>query len=483
MKNSIEYDFRCKKVKMSDAILFLFAVVLLPAQLLSFSGRSDKQTTLVFPSFLHTYGIRKATKTHLLLYTRNRVKVQNPQGITVTRLQSWDDPKSKKDDDEVTGYGVNSGANMIVYNTSVKSLGFYGFKKRGNEALNQPLGIAANALGDVYVADTGNDRIVRLFNPKKKLQFVQGIGGRGPLPGQFNQPHDVALDADNFVYITDTANHRVQVLRADNQLHAWFGKAGVDAGQFWHPTGIAVTNGREKWSHFKDRFIVVIDLDGTRIQKFTLDGQFVKAVSLQDFGFKTGKLMYLALDYYSQIWATDFENGCVHKFDRNLNYLTTFGKEGIGDREFEQPRGIAIYKRFGQVFIAEKESAQYYWIGTDIKNVAASFDSAKKLIRIDFFLTEPSFVSLDVEKSHPKIESAILEKFQFSSGKQSVYLDGGMKRIPNFILKRFDILNTEKNENILPVPLGNYSFHLKIEPTYSSYKYFSKKVETTLLVE
>lgn len=478
-----KYDFRCNKIKMRNAVLLLFAVVLLPTQLLSFSRKSDKQTTLVFPSFLHTYGIRKATKTHLLLYTRNRVKVRNPQGLAVTRLQSWDDPKSKKDDDEVTGYGVNSGANMIVYNTSIKSLGFYGLKKKGQEALNHPLGIAANALGDVYVADTGNDRIMRLFNPKKKLQFVQGIGGKGALPGQFNQPHDVALDADNFVYITDTANHRVQVLRADNQLHSWFGKAGVEAGQFWHPTGIAVTNGHEKWSHFKDRFIVVIDLDGTRIQKFTLDGKFVKAVSLQDFGFKTGKLMYLALDYYSQIWATDFVNGCVHKFDRNLNYLTTFGKEGTGDREFEQPRGIAIYKRFGQVFIAEKESAQYYWIGTDIKNVAASFDSAKKLIRLDFFLTEPSFVSLEVEKSHHKIEKTIMEKVKFSSGKQSVYLDGGMKRIPTFMVKKVYMANLVRKENGSPVQPGNYTFHLKIEPTYSSYKYFSKKVETTLLVE
>jgi len=468
-------------MKMNLKLVVLAVIV--PAQLLSLPVKDDKQTTLVYPTFLHTYGIRKATKTHLMLYTRNRVRVRNPQGIAITRLTSWDDPKTKKDDDQVTGYGVNSDENLIVYNTSMKSLGFYGRREKGARALNRPRGIAANARGDVYVADTGNNRIVRLFNPKKKLTFVRAIGGKGALPGFFQQPHDVALDSDNFVYITDYGNHRVQILRPDDQLHLWFGKQGVEDSHLWHPTGIAVTNGREKWSYYKDRFIVVVDLDGSRIQKFTLKGEFIKAVRLQDFGFTQGKLMYLALDYYSQIWVTDFVNGCVHKFDRNLNYLTSFGKEGTGDREFLQPRGIAIYKRFGQVFVAEKESAQYYWIGTDIQDLNATVAVGGQVIKLSFGLTEPSYVTLTLEESPDGRKATVFEKVKLFTQPQTIYLDGDWKRIPKILVENLQLENTISRAKITPVTPGMYKFKLKIEPTYSSYKYFSKEVEVQVVVE
>ncbi|MFQ6115140.1 MAG: NHL repeat-containing protein, partial [bacterium] len=316
-------------------------------------------TTLVFPSFLHTMGIRKATKTHLMIYTRNKVKVRDPQGLAVVRLKSWDDPNNKKDDDEVTGYGINSGENVIVYNKSMTSLGIYGVNEKRERALKNPTGVAANEIGDVYVADTGNHRIVRFFNPKKNLKFVRGIGGRGALPGQFESPQGVALDSHGMVYVSDTGNHRIQILRPDDVLHLWFGDQGVEDGELWHPTGIAVTDGGQKWSYYKDSFIALIDLDHTRVQKFTLDGKFMKATRLKDFGFSTGHLAYLAMDYYSNIWVTDTANHCIHKFDRNLDYLTSFGRKGTGDKEFMEPRGFAIYKRFGQVFVAENESAQY----------------------------------------------------------------------------------------------------------------------------
>ncbi len=55
--------------------------LLLPLNLLAFGGKKYDPTTLVYPSFLHTMGIRKATKMHLMIYTANRVKVKNPQGL------------------------------------------------------------------------------------------------------------------------------------------------------------------------------------------------------------------------------------------------------------------------------------------------------------------------------------------------------------------------------------------------------------------
>ena len=449
-----------------------------------FAGLGEKTydpTTLVYPAFLHTMGIRKATKTHLAIYTKNKVKVRDPQGIAVARLLSWEKPNDPNDDDEVTGYGVNSGENLVVYNTSMTALGFYGLNEKGERALSAPRGVAANEWGDVYVADTGNHRVVRFKNPARNLTFIKAIGGYGATPGLFNSPFGVAMDGSGRVYITDTNNHRIQVLRADDILDFWFGKQGVNDGELWHPAGISVTDRDQSWSYYKDEFIAVIDLDNTRVQKFSLAGKFQEAIRLSDFGYASGQLAYLAIDYYSNIWVTDISNHCLHKFDRNLNYLTTLGRKGSGDKEFMEPRGIAIYRRFGQVFVAEKESAQYFWVGTDIFNFETSWRPQLGVIQIDFFLTEPSFLTLSLVTPREQNLIEIFAKKQYFSGNHKIFL------APNLETGSISELETLKgsgngdvvSESFAP---GAYVIKLKIEPTYSSYKYFFKEANSDLLI-
>jgi hypothetical protein len=469
---------------MKRSISVMFVIAALSACIgTGVAGEKYDPTTLVFPSFLHTLGIRKATKTHLRIYTRNKVRVLDPQGISAVRLQSWDDPDDPKDDDKVTGYGIDSGENIVVYNTSMRSLSIYGVNAVGARALKRPMGVAANARGDVYVADTGNHRIVRLFNPKKKLKFVRAIGSHGATAGRFDTPTAVALDGRNRVYISDTGNHRVQVLLPDDKLYLWFGKQGVEDGQLWHPAGLAVTDNQHSWSYYKDSFIVLIDLDQTRLQKFTTEGEFLNATRLSNFGLNQGHLAYVAIDYYSNVWVTDTQNHCIHKFDRDLNYLTSFGKKGNGDKEFIEPRGIAIYRRFGQVFVAEKESAQYYWVGTDIFDFQAERDSEVSAVKLTFFLTEPSYLSLTVTDKVSGDRTPAFTKRQYFTGEQAIFLNNRWRRIaPGRIEEIKASVNASEDGEVAFQP-GEYEFILKVEPTYSSYKYFSKKARTTLTLD
>ena len=461
--------------------IILIVFLLLPLNLFALGGKKYDPTTLVYPSFLHTMGIRKATKLHLMIYTGNKVKVKNPQGLAVVRLNSWEDPKNKNDDDEVTGYGVNSGTNVIVYNKSMSSLGFYGLKEVGERKLNNPTAVAANELGDVYVADTGNHRIVRFFNPKSNLNFIRAIGGKGSLPGRFLSPRGLVMDSNHMVYVADTGNHRIQIIRPDDQLHLWFGNQGFKDGQLWHPTGLAVTTGKGRWSYYKDRFIALIDLDGMRIQKFDLEGRFMKAIHLQDLGFENGELLYMAIDYYCNIWVTDFANHCIHKFDRNLNYLTSFGRKGGGKKEFFEPRGIAIYKRFGQVFIVEKEAAQYYWVGTDILDLNSNWLSDKRVVELSFVLTEPTFITMTVEGEGVK-KKTLFEKKKYFTGPRKIYLDGNWNIVASSKLKDQGHNQNSLDPKVATSAPGKYKLIIKVESTYSSYKYFSKEVETTVLI-
>ncbi len=100
--------------------------------------------------------------------------------------------------------------------------GVVGFSGDGGQALsaqlNQPAGLAADAHGNLFVADTGN-HCVRMITPDGFIQTVAGTGsaglsgdgGAGPL-AQLNAPSAVAVDATGAVWIADTGNNRIRKL-------------------------------------------------------------------------------------------------------------------------------------------------------------------------------------------------------------------------------------------------------------------------------
>ncbi len=427
-------------------------------------GKYDP-TTLVFPTFLHTYGVRKATAKHLFLYMQNRVKVRDPQGIAATRLDVWDDPKETKDDDEITVYGVNSGQDVVIYNTSMTGIAVYGLYERGERRLNRPRGIAAHRAGDVYLADTGNNRVVHFFNPSRELKWVRALEN-------MSAPQDVAISPDRNVFVADTGNNRVLVFRDDKLIQAW-----EAAGKFSSPTGIAATDSTEQWSYYKDNFVVVADRNGQRLQKFTREGHLLKTLTAAEIGKPNAKFMYLAIDYYSNIFVTDFNNHCLHKFDRDLNYLASFGRQGKGDKEFFEPRGIAIYKRFGQVLVDDRESAQYYWIGADVFNLRAAKFPNPALLQVDYFLTETSYVTLEILDTNGNVIAKPMDNtLRFSGAQQELFGGKWEPAAAQWIdnQRRYD---SKTLQQMPPVAAGKYVLRLTISATYSSYKYFAKTVE------
>jgi len=436
--------------------------------------QSTDPTTLVFPTFLHTYGIRKATRFHLFVFTQNKAKFMDPQGLAVVRLTAWEDTTTSKDDDEVTVYGVNSGQHCIIYNTSMKSIGVYGLDETGESRLCRPRGIAANERGEVYLADTGNHRLVKLFNPGHELKFQRSIGRLGDGPGCFNEPSGVAVDSEGNVFVTDSGNHRVQIFSSELEWRRSWGKKGQAPGQLDYPTGIAVVDINEPWNYFHEELVAVIDRHHSRIQVFTPQGQFLHAISVRQFGYPDAHLAYLALDYYNNIYATDTKNHCIHKFDHRLNYLTSYGSYGSDDKQFIEPRGITIYRRFGQVFVAEKWGAQYYWIGTDCFDFQVNSRASHGLLEFKYFLTEPSFITADILDDRKQLVTRLFTRQFHGSGWQSDYWACHVWTVPDSVFKNENYKPSPVYQPKKSIPPGRYFVKYKIEPTYSSYHYFHK---------
>jgi DNA-binding beta-propeller fold protein YncE len=70
------------------------------------------------------------------------------------------------------------------------------------------------------------------------LSYVSG-GGRSSKTGLFSCPWGVACDSTGNLYVADSANNRIQVLTADMKFLRKFGSGGSD-GELNGPAGVAV---------------------------------------------------------------------------------------------------------------------------------------------------------------------------------------------------------------------------------------------------
>ena len=422
-----------RKRKMRNCVILYFSFVA------ACVAGTQEPASLVFPPYGHSYGIRKATPKHLFMFFGPTTAFDDPQGLATAKMIARDDPSTSKDDDEVVVYGVNSGRHQLIYNTTMWTLAIYGSKGAGKDQLLNPKGIATDAEGNVVIADWGNNRIVVLFNPKREVRWVRAFNGKKNADPGLVHPLQVVLTKEKNIFVTDSGNHRLVRFDLQGQVLGTIPSSNQFAFEDG-PTTLAIADGNERWSYFSgERFLVCADRRGTRLRKVSFDGTLIKAIDVPA-GHRTE---YAATDYYHNIWITDIENHCILKYDHDLNLLDIFGSKGEGDNQFIEPRGIAIWKRYGQTFIAEKTGAQYYWIGTKCnsrrleRNAGGSLD-------VKIGATEYSYISI------------------FRAQKADT----------TFLLRRF-FIHPGSATAAFSDKSGNGQLMLKIEPTYSSYTYYA----------
>ena len=91
----------------------------------------------------------------------------------------------------------------------------------GPDHFRSPDDIVISSKGDLYIADSGNGRIVHLTAAGK---YISEWGSKGTAPGEFKLCHGLAIDSRDHIYVADRGNNRVQVFDPQgHRLHVWTG--------------------------------------------------------------------------------------------------------------------------------------------------------------------------------------------------------------------------------------------------------------------
>ena len=147
-------------------------------------------------------------------------------------------------------------SNLGLYKSEWGSFG----TQAGN--FQYPQGIAYDSISDkIYVADTLNQQI-KVFDVEGTLLLKWGSPGKAS--GKFNflleRVVGLALDKAGNVFVADTGNNRIQVFDNNGSFVGQWEGSGTEAGSFSLPSGLSFDN--------SNQMLYVADTGNDRIQVF-----------------------------------------------------------------------------------------------------------------------------------------------------------------------------------------------------------------------
>lgn len=231
-----------------------------------------------------------------------------------------------------------------------------------------PSALTLDAQGNVYVADQGNNIIVKI-TPAGVATTIAGNGAAAyvnsatALNASFNSPRGIAVDGSGNIYVADAGNNRIRKITAAGVVSTLAGSGtatiydatGTDAS-FNTPTGLALDS---------KGVLYVADYNNHTIRKITLsDGVVTSYLGSLNQPTLLGSPIAITFDANDNLYIAD-ATGRILKLGNSATTLNTIGGTintyGFADgtsltAQFNQPKGIAVAS--GNVFVTDYNNSR-----------------------------------------------------------------------------------------------------------------------------
>jgi RHS repeat-associated protein len=257
-----------------------------------------------------------------------------------------------------------SSAAIQVFSSSGTREATYGEHGSEKGQYVEPDGITINqSTSNVYVADGGAGRVDVLSETGTVLKE---IGSKGTGVGQMADPVAVALDPSGDIWVADRTGQRVEEFNKEGTFVKAFGwgvskgeeklevcttsckegKAGSGEGQFNEPTGIVYTDG----------YLHIVDAGNDRLEKFSTAGEYSGHAASAGSG--DGQLSHpqgITAGPGGNMYVADSGNDRIEEFNPYGTFIAAFGSAGSTGSEFNGPTGLAV-NASEEAFVADAEN-------------------------------------------------------------------------------------------------------------------------------
>jgi hypothetical protein len=140
----------------------------------------------------------------------------------------------------------------------------FGTAGTGEEQFKEPQDLAAGAEGTLYVLDTGNNRVDEYtVKGEEKPKHVRNFGKEGTGTGQLKASHGITTDSAGDVYVADSGNNRIEEFGPTGTFIQAFGKEGTTEGKLKTPGAVAIDPENDAW---------IADTANSNVQEWTPNG-------------------------------------------------------------------------------------------------------------------------------------------------------------------------------------------------------------------